>query len=76
MEKREEKGKGEKKEERKRRGNRGWSLGRVGRWFFLILVVVHNYGVVGAASDNVQNRGRKLEGIRWEKEMVRNKQSG
>ena len=24
----------------------------------------------------VQNRGRKLEKIRWEKEMVRNKQSG
>ena len=25
-----------------------------------------------AASDDVHNRGRKLEEIRWEKEMVRN----
>ena len=39
---------------------------------FLILMVVRNFGMADAASDNVQNRGSKLEDNRWEKEVVRN----
>ena len=39
---------------------------------FLILVVVRNFGVWSAASDNAQNKARKLGETRWEKEVVRN----
>ena len=41
------------------------------KWLSLILVVVRNYGVVSAASDNILNRGGKLEETRWETEMLR-----
>ena len=42
----------------------------MGRLMFLLLMVMQNFGVADAA--NVQKRGRKMEEIRWEKEMVRN----
>ena len=41
------------------------------KWLSLILVVVRNYGVSSAASDNILNRGGKLEETRWETEMLR-----
>ena len=61
-ERREERGEGKKKEV---------EPGENGEMFFLLLMV-QNLGVADAASDNVQNRVRKLEQFRWEKELVRN----
>ena len=48
---------------RGRRRKKGWSLDRTGRIVF---------GVVRAASDNVQNRGGKLAEAHWERDMVSN----
>ena len=60
------------KENRKRKERGEGTQGVTWRdGFFSILMVVQNFGVADAASDNVQNRGRKLEEILWEKEVVR-----
>ena len=42
----------------------------------LLLVVVGHFGVVSAASDNVQNRGGKLREAQWKLEMVRSSWDG
>ena len=60
---------------RKRKGkeeeHRGWILGRMERWFPL-LVVLQNLGVFDPASGDTQSREGKMEELRRDKEMVRN----
>ena len=54
-----------------RRREKGWSLGKMGKCFFQILLVMRHFGAVSPASDNVQNGDWKMKGTQWEKEMVR-----
>ena len=46
-----------------------WSLVKMEKWLFLILLVMRNFGAASAASDNVQRRDEMEETI-WKKEMV------
>ena len=64
--------KGENEDERRRRRKKGWKVRRMEKRLFLGLVVVRNFGVVSAASDNVQDRKGKLEETLWKRELVRN----
>ena len=52
-----------KKEEHvsERNRKRGWSMGRMGRWFFFMLMIGQSLPGVNAASDTAQNRGEKTE---------------
>ena len=46
-----------------------------GEWekrLLLIQVIMRNFGMADAASDNAQNRARRLEENRREKEVARN----
>ena len=67
-----EKDRGEKEKDKQTRENRVWSLGRMRRLLFLAFIVTQKFAVAAVASDNIQNRERKMERLRWEKEMVRN----
>ena len=48
-----------------RRRKNGWNLGMMGKWLLLLLVVVRNFGLVSAVSDNDQTREGKMEEIDW-----------
>ena len=55
-----ENGKGKKAEwQSDRQRKRVWNLGRIGRWFFLIVMIRQRLGGVSAASENAQNREKK-----------------
>ena len=57
------------KEQRREKRERIWKEWE--RWIFLVLVVAQNSGVADA-TDDTQNGGRKMEEIRWKKEIARN----
>ena len=62
--------------ERKREGEEVARVGVGGsgakeRWIFLVLMVVHNFGVADTASGNIQKKGGKMEEIRRKKELAR-----
>ena len=42
-------------------------------WICLILLVMRNFGVTSAASQHVQNREGRMEGVQWKNEMAREK---
>ena len=59
--KRDEENRQEKEGKTEEKRKRGWSLGRMGRWFFLMLMIGQSLTGVNAASENAQNRGGKMD---------------
>ena len=69
----EKKRKGKEREEGKtgeRKRKRERSLGRMGRWFLLIVMIGQSLGGINAASENVQNREKKITVSQGESETM------
>ena len=47
---------------RDKRGSKGWNVGKVGKWIFLLLLVPRNSGVASVASEYIIKGEEKIEG--------------